>query len=467
MERIDANAASNHKWMKAFSPLHKSNAEARQTTKRQNTRLRHHSNVNNGAATPVRRLNSKQGVSFEDDESSLMSDSTWNNYMKHKATSPLYNKRQRISSDGNIVLPFAGGGFHANVITKDAIFEDNGSTMSPSNIDSVLATEDSNSQVSSQFGAMQLYYYKNMMAAQTPSEKQQARQEYLDYMKENELKLPLQLPISMMGRDMGAGDNSAGVSRGGMILPKIGSLKERKISVHEQFENIEEESEDGLESKGGGGMGLTKLDRMYGANSGYTNSVVSGGSLKSAHVPVEISNASYIEKVGVWLNDSKEGVGNRHGGSRGKYTFDEDKYKIGGRTSSENSNLTVSDHSQASSFNRVTLIPMHGGSRSRGAGTLNWNNSGGVGNMNKAKTNSYGYSDLHSQSFISNATSTTELLSASSVVGAASSVSGAATSSNHRGNRSLNMETNMMNNVVRPGGGSFSSAASYQPLITK
>ena len=461
---MDATTASNHPWMKSYPPLHKQNYDARQTAKRQNTRLRLHSNVNNGAATPLHRLNSKQGQSFEDDESSLMSDSTWNNYMKHKAASPLYSKRQRMSSDGNIVLPFTGGGFHANTITKDAILDDNGSTMSPSNIDSVLATEDSNSQVSSQFGAMQLYYYKNMMAAQTPAEKQKARQEYLDYTKANELKLPLQLPISM-----GGGNSVTGVNGGGMILPKMGSLKERKISVHDQFENIEEESEDGLESKGG--MGLTKLDRMYGANPGYTNSVVSGASLKSTLIPVEISNASYIEKVGVWLNDSKDGGSgaSRSAGSRGKYTFDEDKYKIlpaGGRTSSERSNMTTSDHSQASSFNRVTL-PMTNRRGTNGIGSFRSSNGSGVGILNKSKVNPlqhHASSDLHSQSFISNATSTTELLSASSVVGTTPSV---APSSTYRGNNHLMTETNLMNDVIRPGGGSFNSAASYQPLITK
>lgn len=465
MERMDATTASNHPWMKAYPPLHKHNHDAKQTAKRQNTRLRLHSNINN--ATPVHRLNSNKGASFEDDESSLMSDSTWNNYMKHKAASPLYSKRQRMSSDGNIVLPFTGSGFHTNTITKDAILEDNGSTMSPSNIDSVLATEDSNSQMSSQFGAMQLYYYKNMMAAQTPAEKQKARQEYLDYTKANELKLPLQLPINMGGGN--------GVNGGGMILPKMGSLKERKISVHDQFENIEEESEDGLESKGG--MALSKLDRMYGANPGYTNSVVSGASFKSTLVPVEISNASYIEKVGVWLNDSKDGNGsgtNRSGGSRGKYTFDEDKYKIlpaGGRNPSEKSNMTTSDHSQASSFNRVTLPMANGRGGTSGVGSFRSNISNGssVGILNKSKVNSlqqhYASSDLHSQSFISNATSTTELLSASSVVGTTPS---AAPSLTYRGNNNHSMmETNLMNDVIRPGGGSFNSAASYQPLITK
>ena len=532
-ERIDATAAVNHPWTKSMPPLHKKNVDSRQTQKRQNTRLRLHSNVGAGGnGTPAHRLNSMGGVgrkSFDDDESSLMSDSTWNNYMKHKAASPLY-KRQR-TSDGNIVLPFAGGGFQGNVnITKDAILEDNASTMSPSNIDSVLATEDSNSQVSSQFGAMQLYFYKNMVSAQTPAEKQHARQEYLDYMKVNELKLPLQLPITMAAaRDMagvsGIGDgvgSGVGGAGGGMILPKIGSLKERKISVHEQFENIDEESEEnGLgggegDGKNGGMMGLTKLDRMYGGhNPGYSNSMVSGGSSKSTLVPVEIKNASYIEKVGVWLNDSKDGGG--FGMNRGNYTFNEDKYKIstsgsllsgGGRTFSQKSNMTMSDHSsstQATSFNRVTLPPMMSSSFSGHANDSGIEMGGEGGSISSRATfgghhphrllkkNTGGSSDLllPTQSFISNATSTTELLSASSGVGIGpyrnngssnrlnthhlnsgpSSIASGSGFHHHQKQNGYHMdnmmvETSLMNDI-RPGGGSFNSshASSYQPLI--
>eukprot|EP00111_Clytia_hemisphaerica_P008430 TCONS_00024611-protein len=352
----------------------------------------------------------------------MMSDGSWTNYMKNKA-SPLY-KRQR-SSNGNIVLPITG--FQGNAITKDAILDDNGSTMSPSNIDSVLATEDSNSQVSSQFGTMQLYYYKNMMAAQTPDEKQRTRQEYLDYMSANELKLPIQLPV-VMGP---GGAKEPMMAQNGLILPKVGSLKERKISVHDQFENIDEESEDGLESKG---MGLTKLDRMYG-NSGYTSSVASGGSLKSTQVPVEISNASYIEKVGVWLNDSKDGSSQQHGHKYKPLTTDS---ILSGRTISQKSgftNVTGSEHSQASSFNRVVL-PRTSSK-----------------NKKYSLQSADGANSFHSHSFYSNATSTTDLLPPAPPSIASSS----------NGTIPRFMNDPMIN--IRPGGGSFNSAASYQPLL--
>ena len=360
MERIDANTALSHPWIKSQPPLHRPNTETKTAQRRLQTRHRR------SAHLEVNGMKAKHRTGrLTEDESSVMSDSTWTEYMKTKA-SPLY-KRQK-TTDKNIIIPL---GFQDKLISKEKILGDQESTMSPSNIDSVLATEDSNSQLSSQFDTLQMLYYKNMMSAETEEEKERARKEYAEYMKANELNLPL-IPVT---------ENN--IMGSGVIIPKVGSLKERKISVHDQFENIDEDSEDGLDSKG---LDLTKLDRMYGGQ-GTTNSVVSAGSFKSTHVPVEISNASYIEKVGVWLNEDTN-----DSRRTGKFDFHQDKYKISDtdsllssrRTISQKSNLTTSDHSQAS-FNRVVLPPQKR------------NNSELV----------------HTQSFISNATSTTELLPSS------------------------------------------------------
>ena len=427
MERIDTGVCAIQPWINSQPPLHKRNAEAKTTQRRLNSRHRRQSNAVAGGDTngSAFRLRSKSGAPRLDEESSMMSDSSWTNYMINKA-SPLY-KRQKTSESSNIVLPVTGG-YQGKVITKDHLF-DQESTMSPSNIDSALATDDSNSQVSSQFGTMQLYYYKNMVAAQTPEEKESAKQEYMDYMKAHELKLPAHLPMAPNG------GTEIGLNNAGVIIPKIGSLKERKLSVHDQFENIDEESEDGLNSSKM--MGLTKLDRIYGSQGNNANSVVSSGSLKSTHIPVEINNASYIEKVGVWLSDSKDGNSNLNG----KFSFDQNKYKIltsdsllsSRRTISQKSNLTTSDHSQASSFNRVFL-------------------PASIHHHKKKNSLQGSHRDIHSQSFISNATSTTDLIPPSN----ASSVSGR--------NGRYDMKDTIID--IQPGAGSFNSAASYRPLIS-
>jgi len=427
MERIDTGVCSIQPWIKSQPPLHKRSSESKTTQRRLNSRHRRQSNAISygGTGGSAFRLRSKSGARL-DDESSMMSESSWTNYMINKAT-PSY-KRQKTSESSNIVLPVAGD-FQGKVITKDKILFDQESTMSPSNIDSALATDDSNSQVSSQFGTMQLYYYKNMVAAQTPEEKEQAKQEYMDYMKAHELKLPTHLPI-VSGGGTEVGPNATT----GVIIPKVGSLKERKLSVHDQFENIDEESEDGL--NGSKMMGLTKLDRIYGSQGNNANSVVSSGSQKSNHMSVETNNASYIEKVGIWLSDSRDGNSNLSG----KFSFNQDKYKIltsdsllsSRRTISQKSNLTTSDHSQASSFNRVFLpASIH---------------------HHKKKSSLQGSNgDVHSQSFISNATSTTDLLPPSIA------------SSMDRRNGRYNMKDTIID--IQPGTGSFNSAASYRPLI--
>lgn len=354
MERLDANDALSHPWIKSQPPLHKRNIDLKTTQRRLQTRHRRNSRLTLDA--PI----TKHIGNLVDDGSSLMSDSTWTNYMKTKA-SPLH-KRQR-TMDKNIVIPL---GFQNKIVTKEKILGDQESTLTPSNIDSVLATEDSNSQVSSQFGVLQMYYYKNMISAETEEEKQRAAKEYADYMKANEMKLPLK------------SEKDNNVSDNGIIIPNVGSLKQHKISMHDQFENIDEDSEDGLNSKE---LDLNKFDRFYSSQGGTANSIVSVGSFKSTHIPVEVSNASYIEKVGVWLNEEN----NPNEG----FNFNQDKYKISDmdsllsnrRTLSQKSNLTTSDHSQAS-FNRVVLAP-----------------------QKKMKIEL-----MHTQSYISNATSTTDLL---------------------------------------------------------
>lgn len=433
IERCDSIQASAHDWLKSVPPLHKRNIENR-SSRKFNARQRRLSSKTNEMMrmTPLNQTDIP-----EVDRESEVSEETWNNYMRNKA-SPLYKKQR--TSEGNIVLPYAGD-FQGNLLTKDTILGDNCSTLSPSNIDSALATEDSNSQMSSQFGMMQVYYYNKFMSTDDPEEKRKAKEEYVNHMKGNELTLPVHLPIAFNERN-----------NNGLLIPKVASLKDRKISVHDQFENIDEESDDGNNKS----LDLSKLDRIYANQVGGGTgggSVVSAGSFKSAHIPIETSNASYIEKVGVWLN------GSENDDQPGKFTFNQDKYKISNsqmdnllsstsrRTISIKSNLTTSDQSH-SSFNRVVLP------------NLNYQQQQPQQHYNQQKTNhedshlKLSNGDINTHSFMSSLSNGT-----SSTTGLLSKGDGVANNA-YMSDVTIDVPTETST-------GSFTSATSFQPLILK
>ena len=237
--------------------------------------------------------------------------------------------RDQVLTNG-LVLPFSGD-FQSNMISKDTILDDNTSTMSQTNIDSMLATEDTDS-TSSNLGLISQLNQRFINNSST--------EDFHDY--ENSLKIPAHL------------------STAPLKLSKVSGGREHKQTVHEQFEVIAEESEDdegevNLNSKN---LDLSKLDRIY--SKSVIDSVASSGSMKSAHIPIETKiRESYIEKVGVWLNDQKEK--NEIKETAAKYQIPDasltDNPFLSHQSSSFKSNftnITTSDHT-SSSFSRFLL----------------------------------------------------------------------------------------------------------------
>lgn len=317
--RMNANSASSHPWMSSYPPLHKL-----KNVQRSKKRLK----------AKISDLSTKEGFipltnrkrfSVEYDKTN------GDHYDSNKLEKKPFAENARVAQNG-LILPFTSD-FSHDVISKDKILEDNGSTMSPSNIDSLLATEDTNS-VASNLEMFQQFYQK-YAATDDPVIREQMKHEYMQTLHQSNLRLPVQV------------GNQTPINNNGFTFPNRGSVKDRKRSVHMQFENIDEDPDNESLSTNTK-MDLSKLDRIHASG----GSLVSSPSFKSEHIPIETNlRSGYIEKVGVWLTDQE---GRDKKGMRDKYSA-ADEFFTDGRTMSAKSNLTVSDHSQASSFNRFLL----------------------------------------------------------------------------------------------------------------
>ena len=323
VQRYSAVEASNHNWMSSFPALFKPKPKLH--SQRSKPKLKPKPSLKfrdeSWSTQPYLRKQSANQHQLDNDGTKIEMTLT-NNSLNSRSTE--YN---------GLVLPVSGA-YTSKALTKEKILDD-GSSMSPSNIDSMMATEDTNS-IPSNLGLLHEYFDK-FNSTDDPVVREQIRSMYLEpLLSRNNVTVPVQ------------GEKKAKASDSHSFLRLNSKIKEQHI--HEQFADINEDSEDEANLPNSKHLDLTKFDSVYSEKNG---SVLSSNSLKSHYIPIETINAGYIEKVGVWLSGQNED-GNSI--SHQKYKTPELNLFASRRTSSTRSNLTMSDQSnQSSAFSRFLL----------------------------------------------------------------------------------------------------------------
>nr|XP_047125796.1 calcium/calmodulin-dependent protein kinase type IV isoform X2 [Hydra vulgaris] len=316
VKRYDATAASNHSWMSSFPALYKPKSFRHSQTSASKLKTKTSYKFREDSTPYFRKLSTDQHLPENDRAKFEMSviNNSLNSSLKQK---------------NGLILPVSGA-FHDKVITKEKILDDV-SSMSPSNIDSVIATEDTNSSPSN-LGLLH-EYFDQFNSTDDPVIREQIRSKYLNSLL---TKTDVTVPVQSVKK---TNDSRSFLRRN--------SKKEQRIQ--EQFANINEDSEDEEDlSNNSNHLKFIKRDSTF-----SKKTEVSSNSLKSPYIPVETINAGYIEKVGVWLSGQNEDTTDI---SHQKYKSTELNLFSTRRTSSARSNLTLSDHSnQSSAFSRFLL----------------------------------------------------------------------------------------------------------------
>ncbi|XP_065676849.1 calcium/calmodulin-dependent protein kinase type IV-like [Hydra vulgaris] len=317
VKRYDATAASNHNWMSTFPALYKPKSFRHSQISASKLKTKTSYKFREDSIQPYfRKLSTDQHLPENDRAKFEMSviNNSLNSSLKQK---------------NGLILPVSGA-FNDKVITKEKILDDV-SSMSPSNIDSMIATEDTNS-IPSNLGLL-YEYFDQFNSTDDPVIREQIRSKYLNSLLS---KTDVTVPVQCAKK---TNDSRSFLRRN----------SKREQRVQEQFANINEDSEDEENlSNNSNHLKFTKRDSTF-----SKKTEVSSNSLKSSYIPIETINAGYIEKVGVWLSGQNEDTTDI---SHQKYKPTELNLFSTRRTSSARSNLTLSDHSnQSSAFSRFLL----------------------------------------------------------------------------------------------------------------
>ena len=250
LSRLDADGASHHSWVRSYPPLHKSKDHS--IINKFSTSLKRQQIVNSERIVDVPYIIDMTGIA----NNNVLHNKEFKNVRNNDAFQNS-NFSMNVSGtiklnkiDNGLILPVTGE-FQGNIISKEKILEENTSTFSPSNVDS-LTMEDSNS---------------------TPSN----LANFYQYNKSTEIEFVDGKPFSPKGLEE-------------MYFP-LKLNEKNKRSAHEGFVIIDENSED---------------EPIYNVLPEPFKTRGAGSSPQNMTEPN--LRTRYIEKVGVWLNDSTDGI---------------------------------------------------------------------------------------------------------------------------------------------------------------